>query len=91
MPLTLAPETEARLRSLAAQRGAFTAEADFNGAVAGIRAHIYDFAAGHWTSLEDYQGSRRRSRPITRWRPSRVAADEAVAVGRRGRVRACRR
>jgi predicted transcriptional regulator len=63
MILTLTPDTEARLLALAAQRGlppeetidALLAEADFNDAVAGIQRGMNDYAAGRWTSLEDYE------------------------------------
>ena len=69
MPLTLAPETEARLRSFAADRGQdpeetltalvdnalAAAEAEFSEAVAGIRAGMEDFAAGRWISLEELE------------------------------------
>ncbi len=65
MTLTLTPDTEARLRSVAAQRGLppektidvllAEADTDFHEAIAGIQRGMDDFAAGRWISLEDYE------------------------------------
>lgn len=75
MTLTLTPDTEARLRSVAAQRGLppeqtidvllAEADTDFQQAVAGIQRSMDDFAAGRWISLEDYEAqlpARRQAR-----------------------------
>lgn len=75
MTLTLTPDTEAMLLTVAAQRGlapestldVILAEAatDFEEAVAGIQRGMHDFAAGRWMSLEDYEAkavARRRTR-----------------------------
>ena len=68
MTLTLTPDTEARLRSVVAQRGLppertidvllAEADADFHEAIAGIQRGMEDFAAGRWISLEDYEADR---------------------------------
>jgi len=65
MTLTLPPETEARLHSVAAQRGlppektldVLLVEADTNyyEAIAGIQRGMDDYTAGRWISLEDYE------------------------------------
>jgi predicted transcriptional regulator len=73
MTLTLTPDAEARLRSVAAQRGLppeqtidvllAEADTDFQQAVAGIQRGIDDFAAGHWISLEDYEAQIQSEQP----------------------------
>ena len=73
MTLTLTPDAAARLRAVAFQRGLgpeetitrliTEADSDFNQAVAGIQRGMDDFAAGRWTSWEDYEA---------RWGKSRV-------------------
>lgn len=65
MTLTLTPDTEARLRSVAAQRGLppektidillAEADTDFQEAIAGIQRGMDDFAAGRWIPLNDYE------------------------------------
>ena len=69
MTLTLTPDTEALLNSVAAQRGLppektieallaeaqAAAESEYREAVAGIECGMDDFAAGRWISLEDYE------------------------------------
>ena len=69
MTLTLTPDTEALLQSVAAQYGLppektievllaeaqAAAETDHREAVVGIQRGMDDFAAGHWISLEDYE------------------------------------
>ena len=69
MTLTLSPEKEARLRTVAVQRGlapeealevlldtALTdAEVDFQEASVGIRTGMEDFAAGRSVSLEEFE------------------------------------
>lgn len=69
MTLTLTPDTEALLNSIAAQRGLplektlkivlaeaqAAAETDYREAAAGIQRGMDDFAAGRWVSLEDYE------------------------------------
>ena len=67
MTLTLTPDTEAMLLTVAAQRGlapestldVILAEVatDFEEAVAGIQRGMDDFAAGRWISLEDYEAT----------------------------------
>ena len=74
MTLTLTPDAEARLRSVAAQRGlppektidVLLAEADldFQEAVVGIQRGMDDFAAGRWISLEDYEAQIQLEQPI---------------------------
>ena len=69
MKLTLAPQTEARLRNVAAQRGLppeialdavlAEAEGDFDSAAAEVRAGMDDFAAGRWVSLEAMEADSR--------------------------------
>ena len=69
MTLTLTPDTEALLNTVAAQRGLplektlemvlaeaqAAAETEYREAVAGIQRGMDDFAAGRWISLEDYE------------------------------------
>lgn len=76
MTLTLTPDTEARLRSLAARRGqapeaivealvqyaSTEEERELQEAAAGIRAGLEDFAAGRWTALEELEAESRTAR-----------------------------
>ena len=72
MTLTLTPDAAARLRAMASRRGLgpeetitrliTEADSDFKQAVAGIQRGMDDFAAGRWTSLEDYEARQVESR-----------------------------
>lgn len=72
MTLTLAPETETRLRTVAAQRGLAPEDAlaqvlaeateDFEEAVAGIREGLADVEAGRTVTLEDHWAAVRARR-----------------------------
>lgn len=69
MPLTLSPEAEARVRAVADRSGLPAdvmlsdlleaalqeQEQEFQETVAGIQAGMDDYAAGRWTSLEDWR------------------------------------
>lgn len=65
MAVTLTPDIEARLRTVAAQRGLppeqtladvlAEAEADFNDTIEGIRAGLEDVEAGRTVTLEEYR------------------------------------
>ncbi len=84
MTLMLNPDTEAWLRTVAAQRGLppektidvllAEADTDFQKAVAGIQRGMEDFAAGRWISLEEYEAQ------LPARRQARLARVEAELV-----------
>jgi predicted transcriptional regulator len=77
MTLVLTPDTEQRLRVVAAGRGQAPedalqsilgqaladAEAELQGTLSGLRAGAADFAAGRWTTPEDLDAALRARRP----------------------------
>ena len=78
--LTLAPETELRLRNVAAGRGLAPelaldtllgqalseAESELQETLAGLRASAADFAAGRWTTPEELDAALRARRQRTK-------------------------
>ena len=77
MTLTLTPDTEIRLRTVAAGRGQAPeqalevllaqaladAETELQDTLAGLRASAADFAAGHWTTPEALDAVLQARRP----------------------------